>query len=78
MININEVKTLGKISEEWYEDRKKVLDRYWENEIDLETFKKELAEVDFKHKNPDEFRKKKIEYYKQKVENIKKNIKYDT
>jgi len=70
---------MGKISEEWHDARLDILDKFWKNQIDFETFKREITEVDERFRNPDkadeyerENTKKKIKMYKQKIEDVKK------
>lgn len=50
------MKNTSKLSEKnpaWYDARIKVLDRFFDNIIDFETFKKEIAGVDDKYKHPE-------------------------
>ena len=69
----------------WYDARIKVLDRFFDNIIDFETFKQEIAEVDDKYRNPEKLTEIEIIEMKQKIEKYKKyaeainldNLNYD-
>ena len=68
--NTNKKEKLSDKNEEWYNERMDVFDLYWDDKIDLETFKEKIAEVDFKYKNPDEYRIKQIVETKTKIEEL--------
>ena len=39
-----------KVSKEWHKARLKVLDEFWDDKIDFETFKERIKEIDNKFK----------------------------
>lgn len=71
MMKKSNKKSLKDTNEEWYNARLDVLERFWTNEIDFEKFKEEIAEVDNRFRNPDEYLKKEIEAKKERIAQLR-------
>lgn len=61
-------KKLSDSNPAWYDARIKVLDRFFDNIIDFETFKQQIAEVDEKYRNPEKLTETEILQMEQKIE----------
>lgn len=60
----------------WYNERWEAFELYWNNQIDKQTFKQKIEEIDFKYKHPDEYRTRDIEKTQKLIEELKEE--YET